>query len=130
LIVVDSSALIAITLDEPGAEQFSDAVGEDDAPHASVFTLFETRTVLLFRGGAARLRQFQHWLDTAKVVSVAFDEQQAALALDAYRRWGKCNHPAALNLGDCVSYALAKSLNAPLLFKGADFPRTDVRPAL
>ena len=130
MIVVDSSALIAIVLDEPEAERFSDAVGGDDAPHASAFTLFETRTVLSFRGGSARLRQFQHWLDTAKMVSVAFDEQQSALALDAYRHWGKGNHPAGLNLGDCVSYALARTLNAPLLFKGEDFARTDVRRAL
>jgi ribonuclease VapC len=52
------------------------------------------------------------------------------LALDAYRHWGKGNHPAGLNLGDCVSYALARTLNAPLLFKGEDFARTDVRRAL
>jgi ribonuclease VapC len=63
-------------------------------------------------------------------VSVAFDEQQSVLALDAYRHWGKGNHPAGLNLGDCVSYALARTLNAPLLFKGEDFARTDVRRAL
>jgi ribonuclease VapC len=130
LIVVDSSALIAIIFDEPEANQFSDVVGEDGAPHASAFTLFETRTVLSFRGGSARLRQLQHWLDTAMVVSVAFDEQQSALALDAYQRWGKGNHPAGLNLGDCAAYALAKSLHAPLLFKGDDFSKTDIPRAV
>lgn len=130
MIVVDSSALVAIILDEPEATHFSDIVGDDSASYASAFTLFETRTVLSFRGGSARLRQLQHWLDTAKVMSVAFDEQQSALALDAYQRWGKGNHPASLNLGDCAAYALAKSLDAPLLFKGDDFSKTDVRRAL
>jgi len=130
LIVVDSSALIAIIFDEPEANRFSDIVAEDGAPHASAFTLFETRTVLSFRGGSARLRQLQHWLDTAKVLSVAFDERQSVLALDAYQRWGKGNHPAGLNLGDCAAYAPAKSLDAPLLFKGDDFARTDVKRAL
>ena len=130
MIVVDSSALIAIILDEPEANQFSDIAGEDGAPHASAFTLFETRTVLWFRGGPARVHQLQRWLDTAKVVSVAFDEQRSALALDAYQRWGKGNHPAGLNLGDCAAYALAQSLDAPLLFKGNGFARTDVRRAL
>ena len=65
----------------------------------------------------------------ARMVVVAFDEGQSAIAFDAYRRWGKGNHPAALDLGDCASYALAKSLDAPLLFKGGAFAKTDVRPA-
>jgi ribonuclease VapC len=130
LIVIDSSALVAIQLGEPDAEQFAELIGEDGAPHASTFTLFETRTVLWFRGGAVRLREFEEWLRVARLVAVAFDDHNSSLALDAYRRWGKGNHPAGLNLGDCVSYALAKSLDAPLLFKGGDFPKTDVRAAL
>jgi len=64
------------------------------------------------------------------MVAVAFDERQSSLAFDAYRRWGKGIYPAALNLGDCASCALAKGLDAPLLFKGTDFSRTDIRRAL
>jgi ribonuclease VapC len=130
LIVVDSSAFVAILLGEPEAESFSDLVAEDDAPGASAVTLFETRIVLSFRGGEARLREFDEWLRRARMTMVPFDEQQSALSFDAYRRWGKGNHPAGLNLGDCAAYALAKSLDAPLLFKGTDFAKTDVRRAL
>ena len=126
MIVVDSSALVAIHLAEAEAEEFSDLIAEDDAPRVSTFTVFETRTVLSFRGGIAKLREFDAWLRVARVVAVAFDEQQFALAFDAYQRWGNGNHPAGLNLGDCAAYALAKSLDAPLLFKGIDFARTDV----
>jgi ribonuclease VapC len=129
LIVVDSSALIAMFLGEPEAVRFSDTIGDDGAPHVSSFTLFETRTVLSFRG-AAKLRELEEWLRVSRLTAVAFDERQSALAFDAYRRWGKGIHPAGLNLGDCVAYALAKSLDAPLLYKGTDFGKTDVRVAL
>jgi ribonuclease VapC len=127
LIVVDSSAFIAILLAESEAETFSDLIGEDGTPHASAVTLFETRIVLSSRGGAPKLRELDDWLRVAKVIAVAFDEAQSALAFDAYRRFGKGNHAAGLNLGDCASYALAKSLDASLLFKGNDFTRTDIR---
>ena len=60
----------------------------------------------------------------------SFDEQQSMLAFDGFRRWGKGIHPAGLNFGDCAAYALAKSLDAPLLFKGEDFARTDIRRAV
>ena len=130
MIVVDSSALVAILLPEPEADTFSDLIGEDGSPRASAVTLFETRIVLFSRGGAAKLREFDEWLNVAKVVTVAFDEDQSALAFNAYRRFGKGSHPAGLNLGDCAAYALAKSLDAPLLFKGNDFARTDIRRAL
>lgn len=130
MIVIDSSALIAILLPEADADTFSDLVGEDGAPHASTVTLFETRIVLSFRGGAAKLRELEEWLRVARVVAVAFDDAQSALAFEAYRHFGKGNHPAGLNLGDCAAYALARSLDAPLLFKGNDFARTDIRRAL
>lgn len=130
MIVVDSSALVAIMLTEPEAETFSDLVGDDGAPHMSAVTLFETRIVLSARQGAAKLHEFEQWLRIARVVTVDFDTAQSELAFSAYHRFGKGYHPAALNLGDCASYALAKSLDAPLLFKGNDFRRTDVRPAL
>jgi ribonuclease VapC len=64
------------------------------------------------------------------MVAMPFDEKQSGLTFEAYRRFGKGNHPARLNLGDCASYALARSLDAPLPFKGDDFARTDVRRVL
>lgn len=130
MIVVDSSAMVAIHRAEPEAEEFSDVIASVGASYASAFTLFETRTVLSFRNSIARPSEFEAWLLVARVIAVAFDERQSALAFDAYQRWGKGNHPAGLNLGDCAAYALAKSLDAPLLFKGKDFARTDVKRAL
>ena len=127
MIVVDSSALVAIILAEDEAARFSDLIGEDGAPSISSVTLLETRTVLLFRG---RVAQLDDYLRTARMTVVSFDEPQSTLAFDAYRRFGKGNHPAALNFGDCAAYALAKSLDAPLLFKGNDFTQTDVRAAI
>ena len=130
MIVVDSSALIAILSGESEAETFSDLVAANGAPHASTMVLFESRVVLSFRGGEAKLRELDAWLRRARMAAVPFDEQQSALAFDAYRRWGKGVHPAGLNLVDCASYALATILDAPLLFKGADFARTDVKRAV
>lgn len=76
---------------------------------------------------ASRARQM---LDEAGAVIVPFDDDQAKLASAAYARFGKGFHPARLNMGDCAAYALAKSLDAPLLYKGDDFGRTDIVPAV
>ena len=77
------------------------------------------------------LREFEVFLENLDVRILAFDTNQATIAFDAYRRFGKgSGHPAQLNLGDCAAYALARSLNLPLLFKGNDFIHTDVQPAL
>jgi ribonuclease VapC len=129
VIVVDSSALIAIILAENEADRFSDLIGGDGDPRMSSVTLLETRTVLFFRGRMTRIAEFDEYLRTARMTVIAFDGHQSELAFDAYRRFGKGNHPAGLNLGDCAAYALAKSLDAPLLFKGNDFVLTDVRVA-
>ena len=93
MIVVGSSALVAIHLAESEAEEFSDLIAEDDAQRASTFTVFETRTVLSFRRGIAKLRKFDAWLRVARVVNVAFDEHQSVLAFDAYQRWGRAIIP-------------------------------------
>ncbi|RLE29073.1 MAG: hypothetical protein DRJ61_15270, partial [Acidobacteria bacterium] len=76
--------------------------------------------------GEAATRELDLLLHTAGITIVAFDADQAALARSAYERWGKGRHPAALNLGDCCSYALTQIAGEPLLFKGNDFSRTDV----
>jgi len=74
--------------------------------------------------------QLQQALQTLAIAQHPLDAEQAALAADAFLRFGKGRHPARLNLGDCFSYALAKSMNAPLLYKGDDFSRTDIASAL
>ena len=97
----------------------------------SAVTLFEARTVLWGRFGPSMLEELNELLDGWRPEIRGFDVEQAQLAFAAYRRYGKgSGHKAQLNLGDCASYALATSLDLPLLFKGDDFTHTDVRPAL
>lgn len=130
MIVVDTSALAAVILNEPDAHLFADALVNDEAPLISALTLYEARIVLSARAGQRTLDELGVLTVSSKITLVPFDERQSTLAFEAYRRWGKGNHPAGLNLGDCAAYALAKSLDAPLLFKGEDFAKTDVRRAL
>jgi ribonuclease VapC len=83
-------------------------------------------------GGCRRrgARELDALLGRSRVEFIAFDDAQAILARDAFRRFGRGRHPAGLNFGDCLAYALAKHLGEPLLFKGDDFTRTDITPAL
>ena len=94
-------------------------------------TLLEARLVTFDRFGSAGVDQLALWLASFSPEIVAFDEGQADTAFKAFQSYGKGVHPKAkLNMGDCASYALAKSQNAPLLFKGLDFAATDLVPAL
>jgi ribonuclease VapC len=129
LIVIDSSAVVAIFLDEPEKQVFKSFIEAADNV-MSTFNAFETRTVLLGRRGVPAAAAFEQWLENNRVVVTPFDEGQSVLAFQAYARFGKGFHRARLNMGDCAAYALAKSLDAPLLFKGDDFRLTDVSPAL
>jgi ribonuclease VapC len=129
VIVVDSSAVIALLLDEPDSRQYEEALSSDARCVMSAFTHFETSTVLMGRSGAAMVADFDRLVEL-QIEVVPYDAEYAKRSRDAYAKFGKGYHPAALNLGDCVSYALAKSLDAPLLFKGADFALTDVRRAV
>lgn len=95
----------------------------------SAFTHFEASTVLMGRGGTMLVADFDRLVEI-QIEVVPYDAGHAKGSRDAYLRFGKGHHPAGLNLGDCVSYALAKSLDAPLLFKGGDFALTDVRRAV
>ncbi|MGO9740010.1 MAG: type II toxin-antitoxin system VapC family toxin [Roseiarcus sp.] len=112
MIVVDSSALIAIVLREPDAEACFLAMRGRGPVHVSAATLAETLIVAIRKN----------------IEPVT--EADARNAADAFRRWGKGRHPAALNYGDCFAYALAKELNCPLLFVGGDFSDTDIVSAL
>lgn len=130
MIVVDSSALVAILLHEPDARSYADAIIDSDERTISTFNLFETHVVVHQRMGDQGVRELMGLLSQFRLSTAPFDDGHAALAFEAYRRYGKGNHPAALNLADCASYALAKSLDAPLLFKGNDFTQTDIRRVL
>ena len=125
--MIDTSALIAIALDEPTASSCAAALEADDGLQISAATLTEALVVAHGRG---RVPDLQALLDGLAPQVVALSEDGARRAADAYRRWGKGFHAASLNYGDCFAYALAKEKDCPLLYVGNDFARTDIRSAL
>lgn len=124
--VIDTSALLAILQDEPERRSFNEAIEAADRRLMSAATFFECSMILESRYGAEALRDFDHFIARAQITIVPVDVEQARIARDAFRRYGKGRHPAGLNFGDCFSYALSGALTAPLLFKGRDFAQTDV----
>ena len=127
--VLDTSALIAVLLDESDAAVFRLAIEADPVRLLSAATLVETSIVIEARVGEAGGRELDRLLQKADVEVVAVDAEQAELARHAFRKFGKGRHSASLNYGDCFSYALAESRGEPLLFKGGDFAKTDVAAA-
>ena len=124
--VLDSSALIAILLDEPERREFNEKIEADPTRLLSAVTFVEAALVLETRKGDAAGRELDLLLHRAGVELVAVDADHAELARRAYRRYGRGRHPAGLNFGDCFAYALAQISGEPLLFKGNDFAQTDV----
>ena len=127
MIVVDSSALLAILLDEEAAASCQQALSAGDSLLISAASLTE---ILIVAARKDVLDAMQAMLATLQPTIVPLTKSRARAAAEAYRRWGKGFHPAALNFGDCFAYALAREHNAPLLYVGGDFARTDVMPAL
>jgi ribonuclease VapC len=127
--VLDSSAIIAILFQEADAAQFSLAIEQSFPRKMSAGTYLETAIVVEQRGRTAGAENFDRLIEAAQIDIVPFDAAQARIAREAYRRFGRGNHRAGLNFGDCFAYALSKHSGEPLLFKGADFARTDVIPA-
>jgi ribonuclease VapC len=130
-IVVDTSALMAVLLREPDFERY-EAVLTETEPLVSAATRVEIAAAARAQRGREAPDRVAELLERMEVSIVAFDEVQAGLALNALARYGRGRGatPAVLNLGDLFSYALAKSRDLPLLYKGDDFTRTDVRSAL
>jgi ribonuclease VapC len=124
--VLDTSALLALLLDEPEAEDFRVAVEEDTTRLVSAATLLETALVIEARKGEPGGRELDTLIQKAEVVVVPVDAEHVSEARRAYRRFGKGRHPAGLNFGDVFAYALARTAGEPLLFKGDDFARTDI----
>lgn len=134
MIVVDSSALIAILLNEDDASDYMQVLMMQvlmaSGVNLSAFTWFEARTVLWRSPDPSLVEDLDTLIDELSATLHAFDKRQSEAAFKACRTYGKGTHPAKLNLGDCASYALAKTLDVPLLYKGNDFAQTDVRSAL
>ena len=130
MIVVDSSALIAILLDEPDAQDMIEALAQE-LGIVSAATVLETTLVATSALGRDATGLISELLDTLGLRTAAFDAEQLQWAQAGFLEYGKGRHSKArLNFGDCFAYALAKAKAAPLLFKGEDFAQTDVEAAL
>jgi ribonuclease VapC len=124
--VVDSSALMAILMNEPERVDFLGRIVADPIRFVSTVSYLECSMLMFSRKGRAGVDQFDALLRRLDCELVSADAEQAVVARQAFINFGKGNHPAKLNLGDCFAYALAKYSGEPLLFKGNDFGRTDV----
>jgi ribonuclease VapC len=124
--VIDSSAVVAIFMNEPECLFFQNQTLAAEARLISAASVVETGMVLEARLGAAAVQDFEHWLERLDIEVVAVDRELAWQALAAWRKYGKGRHPARLNFGDCFSYALSHSSGEPLLAKGDDFAHTDL----
>ena len=127
--VVDSSALVAVLEGEPEAPRLLAALDAAPALRVSAATVVEAGIVVEARRGEAAGRELDLLLHRLRVDVVGVTAEHAELARDAYRRFGKGNHAAALNFGACFVYALAASLDEPVLFVGRDFSQTDLAAA-
>ena len=126
--VIDTSAIIAFLLNEPDAQRVHSVLSEQKRRVMSAVNFLETQLVCTGgRFGPDTAIGFERFIGVVQLVVLPFDEIQARIAAQAFRRYGKGQgHPAQLNMGDCAAYALAKTLNEPLLFVGNDFTQTDV----
>lgn len=127
--VIDTSAIVAIVLNEPEAEALERKIVDDPLRFISAATLLELAMVIESRLGEAGAAELDLWLHKAGMQVVEVDAEQADVARRAWRRYGKGRHPAGLNYGDCFSYALAATRGEALLFKGNDFGQTDIEVA-
>ena len=124
--VIDTSALIAILQDEPERRAFNEAIEAAEKRVVSVASFVEASMIVEARYGPDGVRDLDLFIAKAGIELVAVDTDQAHVARTAFRLYGKRRHPAGLNFGDCFAYALARTLDEPLLFKGTDFSLTDV----
>ena len=128
--IVDTSALLSILLDEPDAARLLEAIVDAPAPLLSAANWLELSMIVEEHGGRLASLRLDEFIRTAGIEITAVTVEQAAAARTAWRYFGRHKHSARLDFGDCFAYALAKVSGAPLLFSGEDFSRTDVEPAL
>jgi ribonuclease VapC len=129
-VIVDTSAIIAVLRDEEDAAEFASALASASRPKVSAATWLEAAVVVDGSRDPVAGRRYDDLVQEIGLEIIEVTAEQAVIARAAYRDYGKgSGHPAQLNLGDCFSYALARVTGEPLLFKGEDFDRTDVRDA-
>ena len=127
--VPDTFAIVAIHLREPGHERLIDRIEAAEVAVVGVPTLLETAMVLTARLGQDARPMVFAFLRRLEAEAVPFNEEHLDAAITAFIRFGRGRHPAALNFGDCMSYAVASAAGMPLLFTGEDFRRTDIAQA-
>jgi ribonuclease VapC len=127
--VLDSSAIVAVLLKEPGHDRLLETIERAELIVVGAPTMLETTMVLTARLGQDARPLLSAFLRRLNAEVVAFNEEHLDAAMAAFLRFGRGRHPAGLNFGDCMSYAVASVANLPLLFIGEDFPRTDIAPA-
>ena len=127
--IVDTSAVMAVLFGESGAERYDETLAEAPRCRMSVVNFLEAAIVLESRSGPAAGHELDAFLEEAAIELEPVTPDHAQAARRAWRRFGKGNHPAGLNLGDCFAYALAEATREPLLFKGRDFALTDIEAA-
>lgn len=124
--VIDTSALIAILLGEDETERIAKVIAEDNVRLISSFSLLESSIVIEAKKGESGSRELDLLIHKIGAEIIGFDSEQSITAKKAWREYGKGNHSASLNIGDCCTYALSKSSNQSILFKGNDFNQTDI----
>ena len=127
--IVDTSAVLAVLFGEPDAERYERAIAGASRCRMSVANFLEATIVLESRSGPASGHELDFLLERGPIKLEPVTPEQAQGARRAWRRFGKGNHPAGLNFGDCFAYALAEATREPLLFKGEDFALTDIESA-
>ena len=127
--IIDSSALLAVLYRESDADQYEELMATSGC-RLSVANALEVAIVVEGRGGVEAGQELDAFIESTGIELVPVTAEHFVAARRAWRRFGKGRHPAALNFGDCFAYALADVTGEPLLFKGRDFARTDVRAAL
>jgi ribonuclease VapC len=128
--VIDTSAVVAILLEEEDQLRYAEAIEGASARLVSAVTRVELSFVVEGRKREAGRERLERFFALTGAEIVAVTPEQATLAIGAFRTYGKGRHPAGLNIGDCFSYALASATGHPLLFKGNDFVQTDIKAAL
>jgi ribonuclease VapC len=128
--IVDASALLAVLFEEPDADTFNRAISDELEDLLISPINFVEAAIRADKRGTESSKALDEIVRVSGLKIAAITIHQTRLAREAYQRFGKGNHPAKLNLGDCFAYALAKARSEPLLFKGDDFRKTDVEAAL
>ena len=128
--ILDTSSLAAIFFDEPEAAKYTQIIHDADHCLISAGNFLELSIVLEGQMGTNAIRQCDLFFRRADIVIEPFTSEHAYLARQAFHDFGKGRHPAGLNFGDCFAYALSKQTGEPLLFKGNDFGKTDITPAI